>query len=183
MNSESITPVSPVPGASPISAMNTRAVTQNQPDAEGDTDRTQLTRLGELLSKLQQLASSDPARATQVLTSIASALTARANHAGNTAAHLRELADQFTQAANTGDLSSLMPHGGRYHHAADQIAGDAQTESGKTASYTQGEADLRAELASMISEALSAAAPPPGAVHLTGDDSARPEPGTPHVAE
>lgn len=161
MNISSITPTSPLTATSPVTGTQTSQSTATTSGAAGSTDRTQLTKLGELMSKLQDLESTDPAKAKQVLTSIASSLTAQANSAGNTDPHLQELADKFTTAANTGDLSGLKPHGGHHHHQAEAQAtpapGDAQAASSKTASYAQSGSDPRSQLASIISNALSSA--------------------------
>jgi len=85
-----------------------------EPSSGGD--KTKLSKLGALMSKLQDLESSDPAKAKQVLTAIASALTEKASAAGSSDPHLQELADKFTEAAKTGDLSGLSPRGREHHH-------------------------------------------------------------------
>jgi len=129
-------------------------------------DRTQLSTLGELMSKLQNLETTDPGKAKQVLTSIATALTDQANSSGSTDPRLKALADKFTDAASTGDLSGLQPKHGHHHHpdmaaggasASSDASGAASSTSSKTASYAQGGSDAMGQLASIISSALSSA--------------------------
>jgi hypothetical protein len=164
MNISATTTVSSLTPTSAASAVagtvDNQASTQN-PAAAGD--RTQLTPLGELMSQLQDLESSDPAKAKQVLSSISTALSDKAKAGDAPDSHLQDLADRFAQAAQTGDLSALRPHGGHHHaHAAGQppppsngdVPGANPTYS---ASYLRGANDRRAEVESIISDALSAA--------------------------
>jgi hypothetical protein len=138
----------------------------NATDAFG-ADRTHLSKMGELMSKLQDLESSDPDQAKQVLSNIASALADKASANGNADPHLQELSDKFAQAAKTGDLSGLKPQGGHHHHHAPESAqaasggaspADAQNAaaalSPRTASYQHAGADRMAEIESVISNAL-----------------------------
>lgn len=169
MNISSTTAVSSLSSTSAArkvsSATDTSSVSDIAEPSSG-SDKTKLSKLGELMSKLQDLESSDPAKAKQVLTSIASALTDKANAAGSSDPHLQELADKFTEAAKTGDLSGLKPKGGAHHHrpegpppppsSASSDATAATTASRKTASYTQSDNPL-AQLESVISDALSSA--------------------------
>ena len=135
-------------------------------DAFG-ADRTHLSKMGELMSKLQDLESSDPDKAKQVLSNIASALADKASADGSTDPHLQELSDKFAQAAQTGDLSGLKPQGGGHHHhhhteAPAQATGGASPADAQNAaaalspraSYQQAGADRMAEIESVISNAL-----------------------------
>jgi hypothetical protein len=131
------------------------------------SSRTKLSRLGEMMSKLQDLERTDPAKAKQVLTSIAATLHAKASSASDP--RLQALADKFTEAANTGDLSGLQPPGGGAHphgHAhgpprGSADASDATTASaaqrGQIATYAQADRAPRIDLASIVSDALSSA--------------------------
>jgi len=172
MNISSTTAVSSLSSTSAARKVGTATDTSSLFDVaepSRGSDKTKLSKLGELMSKLQDLESSDPAKAKQVLTSIASALTEKANAAGSNDPHLQELADKFTEAAKTGDLSGLKPKGGAHHHrpegppptpapsaTSDAAAKAATTASRKTASYTQSDNPL-AQLESVISDALSGA--------------------------
>jgi hypothetical protein len=110
----SVSSINPTSGVSSVAATQTSQTTQSSDIRKGDG--THLSKLGELFSKLQDLESSDPAKAKQVLSSIASTLSEKANSPDNRDPHLQELADKFTQAAQTGDLSALKPKGGGHGH-------------------------------------------------------------------
>jgi hypothetical protein len=164
MNISSTTAVSSLSSTSAARKVSSATDTSSRADIaepSSGSDKTKLSKLGELMGKLQDLESSDPAKAKQVLTSIASALTDKANTAGTRDPHLQELADKFTEAAKTGDLSGLSPKGGEHHHRpegppppSDDATAAATTAARKTASYTQSDNPL-AQLESVISDALS----------------------------
>ena len=134
---------------------------------DGDADdKTRLTTLGQLMSKLQSLESTDPAKAKQVLSSIAAALTDKANSGSTTDPRLAALADKFTQAAKTGDLSGLQPPagGGHHHHhhhaAAPAASASADSATGATSSKAASYArtgDVMSQVESVISDALTRA--------------------------
>ena len=182
----SLSQVSQVSSVSATSALNqilstTPDSTTAPGESSGGNDQTHLSKMGALFSKLQDLETSDPAKAKQVLTSIASALTDKAKASGNTDPHLQELADKFTQAAKTSDLSALRPPGGGHHHhhhegappsappadasgsssaaTTSTTSTDATTAgaASKAASYSQTRTDQVA-LESIISNALSGVA-------------------------
>jgi hypothetical protein len=76
----------------------------------GGSDTVQVSKPGELFSKLQQLQSADPEKLKAVLSDIASKLKeAAASQSGAGADRLNELASKFEEAAQTGDLSALKP--------------------------------------------------------------------------
>jgi hypothetical protein len=78
------------------------------PPAGGAAATAKISTRGELMAKLSDLAQKDPAKLKEVLSSIASGLKAAASDdQGN--AGLSKLADRFSQAAQSGDLSSLAP--------------------------------------------------------------------------
>jgi hypothetical protein len=168
----SATTLSSITQATATQATAQVAPAQSAPvaDATGafGADRTHLSKMGELMSKLQDLESSDPNKAKQVLSNIASALADKASADGNADPQLQALSDKFAQAAQTGDLSGLKPQGGHHHHhhapeSAQAPSGgaspaDAQNAaaalSPRTASYQHAGADRMAEIESVISNAL-----------------------------
>jgi hypothetical protein len=124
--------VAPTPTTSTIAAPAT---------SEPATD-TRFSKMGQLMSQLQSLQQSDPAKAKQVLTNIASSLQSTAPDA----------AAKFNQAAQTGDLSALQPkhgHGGGHHHHHGGGGGAPATGA---AAYQQSQLD---DIESTISAALS----------------------------
>jgi hypothetical protein len=166
MNISSLSSVSSInqtSGVSSVVATQTSQTTQSSDIRKGDG--THLSKLGELFSKLQDLESSDPAKAKQVLSSIASTLSEKANSSDNRDPHLQELADKFTEAAKTGDLSALKPSGG--HHRPEgpppgsppdaTSATSTATTTGKVASYTHRHTNPLHQLESIVSDALSSA--------------------------
>jgi hypothetical protein len=163
----SVTPA--VSSLSATSATSAVAGTTDRPALPGAVDdatgaaHTHFSTFGELMSKLQELQSSDPDKAKQVLSSIATALSDKAKTGDAPDSHLQDLADRFSQAAQTGDLSALRPHTGHHHHA--QVDGQPPTATsdvpganpGRSASYLRGANDRRDEIESIISNALSGA--------------------------
>jgi hypothetical protein len=126
-------------------------------------DQTQLSKMGELMSQLQDLENTNPDQAKQVLSNIASQLSDQANTTNDP--HMQQLSDKFAQAAQTGDLSGLKPQGGHGHHhhgggggaSSNDATTAASTISGMTASYTQNGNNPMAEVESIISNALGSA--------------------------
>jgi hypothetical protein len=79
-------------------------------DSSSATDKTSMSKMAEMMSKLKDLEKTDPAKAKQVLTSIASKLNKAAESAtGDDATHIKELAGKFSKAAESGDMSALEP--------------------------------------------------------------------------
>jgi hypothetical protein len=78
---------------------------------------------------LSQLKSMAPADAKQLLSQLAGNMRSEASQVGGPrASHLTVLADKLTKAADSGDLSSLMPRGGghaRGGHAAYAATGSS----------------------------------------------------------
>jgi hypothetical protein len=69
-----------------------------------------LSSFAQFLSKLQNLAKTDPTKEKSVLGDIANKLQTQAQATGGDAGQrLSQMADRFAQAAQTGDLSSLQP--------------------------------------------------------------------------
>jgi len=131
-----------------------------------DTDKTSMSKLGEMMSKLKDLEHTDPAKAKQVLQAIASKLNDAASSAtGDDAAHLKDLASKFTKAADTGDVSSLQPtkghHHSHHHHAPPAAAAssdpstDSSTTNSKTEAYKAHAGSQMDQVASIMQDALS----------------------------
>jgi hypothetical protein len=98
------------------------------------------------MSNMQSLEQTNPTKASQILSSIASKLSAQAQSVGGTRGQqLGQLASKFSQAAQTGNLSGIQPqqtsnaaagghhHGGSHHHrgassySQTQASGDSQS--------------------------------------------------------
>ena len=138
------------------------AQTPSPADASSATDASSSTRfskMGDLMKQLQSLATSDPAKAKSVMSTIASQLTDKANATGDS--RMKALADKFSQAAQTGDMSSLQPpaqgaqgaqgapagqHHGHHHHGG--------SDQSKAQSYTSTDQDPMQQVESIISNAL-----------------------------
>ena len=168
MTISSITPLSNVTSTSSVSSL-TAPATQSNTDAppEAGPGGAHFSKMGSLMSQLQNLETTDPAKAKQVLTSIASALSDKAKASGNADPHLQELADKFSQAAQTGDLSGLKPSGPpggahephHHHHASAGGAdgsGTGTSPAAASASYQQNGHNPMADVESIISNALNA---------------------------
>lgn len=95
-----------------------------EPDAEDRTpgrpppasarhlDRADISALASLLNRLQQLQQGDAAKVAQVLAGVAATLQGEAGRSGVAPALvLEQLAERFQQAAETGNLSALLPAG------------------------------------------------------------------------
>ncbi len=131
---QSIAPIGPPPQPAPADSAITAGA-----------DSTQLSGPAQFFNKLQSLEQSDPSAAKQVLSDIASKLSDQATKVGgDRGKQLSTLADKFTHAAQTGDLSGLQPsaaaqgaqsgghHGGHHHghHHATQSYSQAQSADG-----------------------------------------------------
>ena len=101
--------ISSILGASQTSALSPISFQSSSPadatTATTDSDKTSMSKLGEMMSKLKDLEKTDPAKAKQVLQAIASKLTDAANAAtGDDATQMKDLASKFTKAADTGEI-------------------------------------------------------------------------------
>ena len=113
-------------------------------------DNSRLSPFAQLMSELQQLQQSDPAKYQQVTQQIATNLQSAAQTAqsdGNTTAatQLNQLASDFTNASKSGQLPNMQDLaqavGGHHHHhhahaASADPANTASNASGSTASQT-----------------------------------------------
>lgn len=172
-----------------LSTASVAPVTDNQSTQEAagtgfdSPAHAQFSKMGQLMSQLQNLESTNPDQAKQVLSNIASQLNSQAQADGGNS-HLTALANKFSQAASTGDLSVLQPPqsggGGHHHHhvqasssssdtgdgsdstdqsqAVDQLmqtvaSGAANAGQNKLVNYTQGNNPMQ-QIESIISNAL-----------------------------
>jgi hypothetical protein len=146
-----------------IGALDTTQATATASTAVGGaatTDSAQLSPMAALLNQLQQLQQTDPTKFKSVMSNIAATLTTDAQNAtGPQAQHLTELADKFSQAAQTGQMPDLQPPGqqqgasGHHHHHHHQVS-SYQNGSG---SSTSGASQPKFDLAQIIQTALQQA--------------------------
>ena len=126
-------------------------------------DSAQISAPAQLYAELQQLQTQNPAEFNQVVTNIANQLQTAAQQAGNTpqGQFLSNLASQFQNVANGGDLSQLQPkpQGHHHHHTYDQN-GQLQSSSASAASQTtsNGSASLQQLFTSIQNEVTQALA-------------------------
>jgi hypothetical protein len=128
----SISSISSLASTGAVSSVQFQSATQAAGTDPTSGDSTSMSKLGSFMTKLSALEKSDPAKAKQVLSTIASKLNEAASTAtGDQATHLKDLAAKFSKAADTGDLSGIQPPqgGGHHHHKA---AAAAQTDSSTT---------------------------------------------------
>jgi hypothetical protein len=142
--------ISSVVGSSSL-ALNTTGRASATSGAEGAAAQPEVSKMGQLMSQLQQLQQSDPAKFKQVMGAISQKLKDEAAGAtGQRAEFLGGLASRFDQAAQSGDLSALQPPAqagkahGHHHHAG--------YKGGAHASGTPAPGD---DLAQIIESALS----------------------------
>ena len=109
---------------------------------------------GDLMSKLAKLQQQDPAKFKEVVSQIATDVKSAAGKAtGEQATELNKLADNFSQAATSGSLSTMQPAGrgpGAAHHKGHK--GHHGGPSGVMQSIVQG-------AIGQVDKALNGAAP------------------------
>lgn len=125
-------------------------------------DHQQLSPLAQMMSQLQQLQQSDPSQYQQVTAQIAKNLQSAASTAtasGNTAAatQLNQLANDFTQASQTGQLPNIQDlaqaagsgyhHHGHHHHVHGADA-DSSASSSASSSTTSSQSQTLSQLLS-----------------------------------
>jgi hypothetical protein len=149
----SLSSVVPTAVTSPLSTVSSTSTADSTDPTSDATGTTSFSQMGQLMSQLQSLEQTDPAQAKSVLATIGSDLKA---DAGNNPM-MSQLADKFTQASQTGDLSALQPpkggHGGGHHHHHGGGGGSAASATTQAASYDQS-SDPMAQIESAISSAL-----------------------------
>ena len=136
------------------------------------SDSTQLSPLAQILTTLQQLQQSNPTEYKQVTAQIATNLTSAAATAqadGNTTAatQLNQLATDFTNASQSGQLPNIQDLaqavGGHHHHHhhAQAAASDSDTSSSSSSDATSSSAS--STTASQLTSELLAAMQASGA--------------------
>jgi hypothetical protein len=150
------TSVDPIKPPSPAAQAPGGAVDDDQDG--GST--TQVSEGAQFLSKVQDLEKSDPARAKQVLTDLATKVRGQAKQGGAHADKLGALAEKLQKAAKTGDLSPLAKakrrrgvRGGQGGQVQQAYAQQAQAAG----------PDLLSMLNTQLKSAGGAAAPPTSA--------------------
>jgi hypothetical protein len=128
----------------------TGAGTASPTTSTGAAAQTQVSPLGELMSKLQQLQQQDPAQFKQVAGQLATSLQQAAQQSGNgNSGFLSQLASGLQQAAQTGEMPTLQPpnatsnqsasgqavhhHGSGHHHHSGGAMSSAVTSAFSTA--------------------------------------------------
>ena len=145
--------ISSISSTSATTALTFQPTSQTQTATTPDGDNTTVSKLGQAMQKLADLEKTDPDKAKQVLSTIASKLTDAANNAtGDQQKHLQDLAAKFTSAAQTGDLSGIQPpkHGGGGHHHHHHSG--SSTTSGQTQQYQQ--TGAQTDVAQIVESAL-----------------------------
>ena len=135
-----------------IGALDTTQATATASTAVGGaatTDSAQLSPMASLLNQLQQLQQTDPDKFKSVMSSIADTLKTDAQNAtGPQAKRLNDLADKFSQAAQTGQMPDLQPPGqqqgasGHHHHHHHQVSSYQNGSGTSTSSPSQPKFDL-----------------------------------------
>jgi len=138
--------VSGVSSASSIYRVDLSSVSQNATAVPADDPApTNVSPMGDMMSKLQQLSQSDPSKFKQVMAEIADKLKAVANDSsGQRADFLGKLADKFQQAGQSGDMSAFKPpqgsesaHHRHGHHAHAAASADAAQQGRPSDSLAQ----------------------------------------------
>jgi len=135
----------------PGSSANTSSASVSASSLQSQPDSGQLSPFAQLLSTLQQLQQSNPSQYQQVTQQIATNLQTAAKTAttdGNTtaAAQLNQLATDFTNASQSGQLPNVQDlaqavGGGHHHHhghhmSASSSGTDSTSSTGSTTSST-----------------------------------------------
>ncbi|HLK40891.1 MAG TPA: hypothetical protein VKU41_29260 [Polyangiaceae bacterium] len=122
MEVSALQPTGPTQEVSPVASPQTRPAAP--PPAAAGVSAT-ISRAGELLSRMQQLAQKDPSRFTSVAMDASQALqAASASESGDKARSLKDLASGFAQAASTGSPAPV-------HRALARAAGHGRHRHGR----------------------------------------------------
>jgi hypothetical protein len=157
-STSSLTSLLPTPQASSVSstsAVSSTASTDPTDSIDGVSGSapTNLSQMGQLMSQLQSLEQTDPDKAKTVLAQIGSTLKSEAG----SNQMLSSMADKFTQASQTGNLSALQPpkggHGGGHHHHHGGGGGASVSATTQAQTYDQS-SDPMQQVESAISSAL-----------------------------
>jgi hypothetical protein len=153
-------PIPPLTGIEPTARADEVHIAPPLPAAEPEApDVAELSRLGALLGRLTDLQRTAPQQAQRALFAMASDLAGRAAMSGGDT-ELRALADAFSRAAQTGDLSEVRPPGPpRPGELIEGTAPNTATAQGQVASYALGQPPARPELGALLDDALSRTEP------------------------
>jgi hypothetical protein len=166
LNALNVSPLDALQATGGIANRSLSSGSSQTDGVSGGAGSAEISRSGQLLSKLQQLQTKDPAKFKQVLSDIAGKLQSLAQQQGQSASGqwLSKLADRFQTAANTGDLSALQPQGhtAHGHHHAHGAAGaygqtsaqgpQALEQSLTTASGASSTDSLKSQLSGIFGE-------------------------------
>ena len=147
---------------------NTGVSSVNASTLQLQPDNSQLSPFAQLMSTLQQLQQSDPAKYQQVTQQIATNLQSAAQTAqadGNTAAasQLSQLSTDFTNASQSGqlpniqDLAQSVGGGGHHHHHHGHAASSSDSTSLLSAFQTTGSQSESLNPMGIIMNTLSSA--------------------------
>lgn len=128
-------------------------------------DNQQLSPLAQVMSQLQQLQQSDPSKYQQVTAQIAKNLesaAATASAAGNTTAatQLNQLASDFTQSSQTGQLPNIQdlaqavggyPHHGGHHHHIHRADADSNSNTSSSSTSSSSASSQSQSLSQLLS--------------------------------
>jgi len=133
--------------------------------ASSEASSSQLSPFAQLMSTLQNLQQSDPAKYQQVTAQIATNLQAAAQTAtseGNTtaASQLTQLSTDFTTASKTGQLPNIQDLaqavGGGHHHHHHSHAAAADSDSDATTTSTPATSTTSSPTSQTLSQMLAA---------------------------
>ncbi|HET8933854.1 MAG TPA: hypothetical protein VFN67_10455 [Polyangiales bacterium] len=119
--------------AQPAAASGSEAAAPTTDTAERPAAISRFTPAGRLLNALQSFEDRHPEQTKEILGNIADKLRSDAERAGPFSDRLNKWADRFQAAADSGDMSQLMPRvpshfGMRAYQQADQSDNDATVE-------------------------------------------------------
>ncbi len=118
--------VSSVSGSNSIYSVDLTQAKQPSTSVDSaDPAPADVSKMGSLMSQLDQLSKSDPTKFKEVTSDIADKLSAEATSAGGKATFLSKLASDFTQASQSGDMSAFKPPEGAQGSQGKQGASGA----------------------------------------------------------
>jgi len=142
------------------SAGLTSNTTGSTSSVTGQADQQQLSPLARLMNTLQQIQQSDPAKYKQVTQQIATNLqdaakTAQAEGNSTAANQLNQLATDFTNASQSGQLPNVQDlaqaaGGHHHHHHAHAASTDSDTDSSSTSTSTSSTSQTLSQLLSSL---------------------------------
>jgi hypothetical protein len=112
-----------------------QALAQSQDTGQG-TQSSGISQVGQTMSQLSQLATSDPSQFKTTAQNISDQLATAAKNTSNSteAGVLNKMSENFADAAKTGNMSSLQSNGHHHHHSGSYTASGA-TGSNSTSPF------------------------------------------------